>query len=40
MGQSSEAVQARSCLVSASNDEEGFAIAIDALLAARAEVAG
>ena len=34
------AVQARACLVSTSNDEEGFAVAIDALLAARDAVTG
>ena len=40
MGQSSAAVQARACLVSASNDDEGFAVAIDALLVARDAVTG
>ncbi|SAL32162.1 Cof-type HAD-IIB family hydrolase [Caballeronia humi] len=40
MGQASEAVQARACLVSPSNDEEGFAVAIDAILAARDAVTG
>jgi len=40
MGQASHAVQARAGLVSAANDDEGFAVAIDALLAARAAPAG
>ncbi|BBP98399.1 hypothetical protein BSFA1_35280 [Burkholderia sp. SFA1] len=37
MGQASETVQRRASLVSKSNDEDGFAIGIDALLAARHE---
>jgi Cof subfamily protein (haloacid dehalogenase superfamily) len=36
MGQASETVQRHASLVSKSNDEDGFAIGIDALLAARA----
>jgi len=40
MGQASHAVQARAGLVSAANDDEGFAVAIDALLAARAAPPG
>ncbi|MDR5828488.1 HAD family hydrolase [Caballeronia sp. LP006] len=36
MGQASEAVQRRASLVSASNDEDGFAIGLDAILAMRA----
>ena len=35
MGQASEKVQARATFVSSSNDDEGFAVGIDALLAAR-----